>query len=250
MEEKDAIHTEHAQLRLKHREAQQLITRLKRTSAEDANRYEQLLDRFREENSSAVDEVTERIQSECEKKMAELNADRMEAKGQLEQAMAEREQREEAWNHKFDLVVAERNALKRKAKSLQRDLSATMRAGSASGSVDAVEDQNRNHRIRSPSLSVDADELKTDTRKDERIARLESELSEMRRNHKAEKSALIQRMSSNSTQSKGSDMQFLVNSLSNLITEKEEIIESLTKSKQFLGHRLLEMEQELRKRKQ
>merc|ERR1712173_322538 len=101
----------------------------------------------------------------------------------------------------------------------------------------------------------DEAERKYDTlQKVQEIERLKAEAAEMKRTHQNEKTTLlqsIQRLSSQSAANhqNGSDMGMLVNSLSTLIQEKEEIIESLSQSKKFLGLRLLELEKQLKQSK-
>merc|ERR1711860_231380 len=99
----------------------------------------------------------------------------------------------------------------------------------------------------------DADDKRLDAQRME-IQQLKAEMADLKKGHQNEKTALlqsIQRLSSQSAVSsqKGSDMGLLVNTLSTLISEKEEIIESLSQSKKFLGHRLLETEKELQRLK-
>jgi len=145
--------------------------------------------------------------------------------------------------------------LKRKAKSLQSDLSECLSKNDKNGSVSEAVIARQ---LRSSSVSSigsidhfdDTEDRKLSIHKNEEIERLKAEIVEMEKSHKNEKTALLQSIQRLSSQSavnsqKGSDMGLLVNSLSTLISEKEEIIESLTQSKKYLGHRLLETEREL-----
>merc|ERR1712187_914432 len=88
------------------------------------------------------------------------------------------------------------------------------------------------------SLNDFEEDIKMEEAKATQIKRLKEEIEELKKQHKNEKTSLlnsIQRLSSKSVQSKGSDMHCLVNNLSNIISEKEEIISAMTESKKYLG---------------
>ena len=121
MEQKDHLLQERNELLIKYGEADEQIKRLKQQSNIDANRYEQLLDSFRAENSTQI-ENEKKLYKECDK-IISLNAKCEEYKQKYETLLNKWKQNEEGWNHKFDLIVTERNSLKRKVKSLQNDLS-------------------------------------------------------------------------------------------------------------------------------
>jgi len=146
---------------------------------------------------------------------------------------------EEAWNDKFDLVVTERNSLKRKVKSLQTDLCDHINKNNEHG-------MNWNNNKNSMEQFEEEEEVKMDKKRNIELDKLKAQIAELKKSHNNEKTMLlnsIQRLSSKSTvHSKGSDLCFLVNSLSNLISEKEDIIESLTKSKKCLGEIVLKYE--------
>eukprot|EP01084_Bolivina_argentea_P039611 73198_1 len=55
MEEKDQLNKERNELLIKHGDGEELIKKLKEQSISDSNRYEQLLDSFRAENSSQIE---------------------------------------------------------------------------------------------------------------------------------------------------------------------------------------------------
>eukprot|EP00483_Globobulimina_turgida_P011219 UN11240 len=122
MEEKDLLQKERNELLIKYGESDQEIKRLKKQSISDSNRYEQLLDSFRAENSSQIEIEKKKLYKECDEKINLLNTNCNEFKQKYEKLQETYNQNEEKWNDKFDLVVTERNSLKRKVKSLQNDL--------------------------------------------------------------------------------------------------------------------------------
>eukprot|EP00484_Ammonia_sp_Unknown_P020703 CAMPEP_0197022972 /NCGR_PEP_ID=MMETSP1384-20130603/3765_1 /TAXON_ID=29189 /ORGANISM="Ammonia sp." /LENGTH=405 /DNA_ID=CAMNT_0042451105 /DNA_START=34 /DNA_END=1251 /DNA_ORIENTATION=- len=241
MEEKEQLQKERNELLIKYGEADEQIKRLKEQSNVDANRYEELLDSFRAENSSQIETEKKKLYKEFDDKLNELSKQYTEYKTKYEQVKAEWDDNEERWNNRFDLVVSERNSLKRKVKSLQNDLSELMR------------NNQHGHTITNSSVSPqleEVEEVKVEhQQKSMEIERLKTEIAELKKSHNNEKTALLtnmQRLSSKTAvQSKTGDMQFLVNSLSNLISEKEDIIQSLTQSRRYLGHTLLKKEDEI-----
>ena len=250
---------ERNELLMKYGEADEQIKRLKRQSAEDSNRYEQLLNQFAQENSQHIETAKKKLYKEYDAKLEALSAQCQEYKDKFEGLQRKWDENEDSWNHKFDLVVSERNAIKRKAKSLQHSLSDLISKNDKNGGIN---DSAATRQLRSSSLTSmgsvddfdDAEDKKLDAQRMQEIERLKAEIIDLKKGHQNEKTALlqsIQRLSSQSAVSsqKGSDMGLLVNTLSTLISEKEEIIESLTQSKKFLGHRLLETEKELQKLK-
>jgi len=254
MEEKDQLQKERNELLMRCGGADEEIKKLKRQSAEDSHRYEQLLNQFALEKAEQIESAKKKLHKEHDTKLEALSGQCQEYKRQFEELQGRWKQNEEEWNHKFDLVVSERNKLKSRCKSLRSDLSDFISKNDKNGthSESAV-----GRKIRSSSLSSTgsmeeadgANESKLDTLRVEEVKRLKAEIDEMTKSHKNEKMALlqsIQRLSSQSaTQRSGSDMHSLVNSLSTLISEKEEQIACLAESKRFLGHRLLTVEREL-----
>eukprot|EP01084_Bolivina_argentea_P171342 296851_1 len=236
MEDKDGLQKERNELLIKCGEADEQIKRLKEQSIGDANRYEQLLDSFRAENTSQIEIEKKKLYKECDDKINALNASCTAYKQKYEELQNKWQENEEAWNNKFDLIVTERNSLKRKVKSLQNDLSEFIK-----------HDNRSDNKFEQEQEQEEEEELKIDhDRKTKHIEELKIEIIELKRTYETEKMSLIntiQRLSSKAhVHSKGSNMQFLVNSLSALITEKEEIIDSLTQSKRYLGHRVIELE--------
>merc|ERR1712228_931975 len=233
MEQKDHLQKERNELLIKYGEAEEQIKRLKEQSISDSNRYEQLLDSFQSENKNLIEIEKKKLFKEHDEKIKDLN------ETCEENQQTKWDKNEEEWNGKFDIVVSQRNRLKNKAKSLQNDLSEYLNKN----------DYHKNNVSSSFDHEFEKeDELKMEDTKTAQIKQLKDEMEELKKRHNNEKSSLlnsIQRLSSKSVQSKGSDMHFLVNSLSNLISEKEDIITAVTESKKYLGHRLLSIEKEL-----
>merc|ERR1712130_986844 len=80
-------------------------------------------DSMRSENSFHLELEKKKLYKQNDAKMNDLMHDLNEYKGKYEQVQTKWDENEEKWNEKFDLVVAERNRLKNKTKSLQNDLS-------------------------------------------------------------------------------------------------------------------------------
>merc|ERR1712176_933779 len=136
-----------------------------------------------------------------------------------------------------DLVVTERNRIKQQNKSLKKAFSSQEVLNQKSSPKNDI----------SAVYEVEEEEVKSlevET-KNARIRELKEQVHEMKKRHNEEKSSLIQKLSAKSVQTKGgadqNRMNILVNSLSNLITEKEDIITAMTESKKYLGHRLLSL---------
>ena len=254
MEEKDQLQKERNELLIKYGEADEQIKRLKQQSNSDANRYEQLLDSFRAENSTQIENEKKKLYKECDDKINNLNTKCNEYKEKYEKLQKEWDENEDNWNNKFDLIVTERNSLKRKVKSLQNDLSEYIHNNGNhhimnNHNMNSIDNNNNNQD--DDQDQDEEEELKINNNlKIKEIEKLKNQISELKKSHNNEKTALlnnIQRLSSKTTiNSKGSDMQILVNSLSSLISEKEEIIQSLTQSKKSLGKMLLAVQEELK----
>ena len=99
---------ERNELLMKYGEADELIKRLKRQSAEDSNRYEQLLNQFALENSEHIETAKKKLYKEYDSKLEALSGQCQEYKEQFEGLQQRWNDNEEAWNTKFDLVVSER----------------------------------------------------------------------------------------------------------------------------------------------
>merc|ERR1712129_162075 len=204
--------------------------------------YEQLLDSFRDENSSQVEIEKKKLYKAHDAKINDLNAQCVEYKQKYEELQTKWNENEEAWNDKFDLVVTERNRIKQQNKSLKKAFS----------SQELLHQKSSPHKNNNISAVYEVEEevksLEAET-KNAQIRELKEQMNEMKKRHNNEKSSLIQRLSAKPIQTKGgadqNRMNILVNSLSNLITEKEDIITAMIESKKYLGHKLLFLEKEL-----
>jgi len=243
MESKDQLQKERNELLIKYGEAEEEIKKLKEASIADSNRYEQLLDSFRDENSSQIEIEKKKLYKAHDAKINDLNAQCVEYKQKYEELQTKWNENEGAWNDKFDLVVTERNRIKQQNKSLKK-------AFSSQELLHQKSSPHKNNNI-SAVYEVEEEEVKSleAETKNAQIRELKEQMNEMKKRHNNEKSSLIQRLSVKPIQTKGgadqNRMNILVNSLFNLITEKEDIITAMTESKKYLGHRLLSLEKEL-----
>merc|ERR1712130_314230 len=78
MEQKEHLQKERNELLIKYGEAETQIKRLKEQSISDSNRYEQLLESFREENSSQIEVEKKKLYKEFDEKIKKLNENCME----------------------------------------------------------------------------------------------------------------------------------------------------------------------------